>query len=477
MHIDELYGRINTALNWNAFSFTIFKLTSTALTFVLFKKLSTDQFALWTGIQSLTYLILIWADCGIRKTIPAFFPQLADASRKQFIYKLIGVYISILTIACPLALWLIARYTTQVQLPMNNWLLVASAVLFFGHGLETLFQGFFHAYLWHRTYNALLTVIQTTYMLLVILAAFTMPASINMVLFITLGKGVASLMCAISSGILMTQWLPIQNSEYAPVSRSFIQKFTKHAGLMWITSFLKTFTERNVTVPFVTYCLGPVLGNMFKVAQDAALLLQRLVFRTIGTTDTLLFAYLKNSHTAKENLLVFQHAFTKLVTKLAYLALPLLGIVWFLFYQIHAGGATNYGFQLFFIIALALLIELLLLPYKRILEVHGDYTHLAYAYTIYVVLIGIVFTLLAYGYIGLLLFIVGIFIVRIVSMATMGYFVYHIYKIVYPYKQITFMMILFLFLGYLLHVLTHYFFGTDLITFYGLLLPLSTKLS
>ena len=93
MHIDELYGRINTAINWNAFSYTVFKLTSTALTFVLFDTLSTLQFALWTGINSLVYLILVWTDCGMRKTIPAFFPQLAESSRKHlFIHLLVSIW-------------------------------------------------------------------------------------------------------------------------------------------------------------------------------------------------------------------------------------------------------------------------------------------------------------------------------------------------------------------------------------------------
>lgn len=464
MHIDELHSRINTAISWNAFSYTVFKLTSTVLTFVLFKQLSTTEFAVWTGINSLVYLILVWADMGMRKTVPTFFPLIKESNRKQYTFLLIGAYTAILTIACPFALWLVSRYAYQVHLPMNNALLFASALLFFGHGLEMLFQTIFHAYLWQRTYNTLLAAIQFAYMVFVIIAAFVFAPSLAMVFYIVLGKGIASLICALLSAVLLNKRLPHSTLPVEPLSPDFLKKFTKHAGLMWGAAVLKSLTERNITVPFVTYFLGPSLGNIFKVAQDGALLLQRLIFRTIGTTDTSLFAYLKSTHNAAENHQVFQHAFTKLATKLAYLAIPLIGVVWFIQCQVSCCGTSSYGFDLFFIISIGLLLELLLTPYERMLEVHADYADLACAYLFYIVTISFVFMAMAYGYIQLISFVIALYTVRLLSMGIMAYAVYRTYHLKYPFKKICILMIIILFFSYILHLGAHYFCGTTLLT-------------
>ncbi len=464
MHIDELNSRINTALSWNAFSYTVFKLTSTALTFVLFKQLNTIDFAVWTGINSLIYLILVWADMGMRKTIPAFFPLITESNRKQYTFLLISAYTAILTIACPFALWLVSRYAYQVNLPMNNALLFASALLYFGHGLEMLFQTIFHAYLWHRTYNKMLAAIQFAYMVLVIGAAFVFTPSLAMVFYIILGKGIASLICAILSAILLNKRLPDSYMAFEPLSQEFLQKFLKHAGLMWGAAVLKSLTERNITVPFVTYFLGPNLGNIFKVAQDGALLLQRLIFRTIGTTDTSLFAYLRNTHDASVDLHVFQHAFTKLATKLAYLAIPLIGVVWFMQCQVSCCGTSAYGFDLFFIISIGLLLELLLTPYERMLEVHADYADLAYAYLFYIVNISFIFMAIAYGYIHLISFVIALYAVRLLSMGIMGYAVYRKYHIRYPFKKICILLTIILTFSYMVHLIASYFCGAALLT-------------
>ncbi len=462
MHIDELYSRINTAISWNAFSYAVFKLTSTLLTFVLFKQLSTIDFAVWTGINSLIYLILVWADMGMRKTIPTFFPLIIEGNRKQYTFLLVSAYTVIITIACPFALWLVTRYAYQVNLPMNNALLFASALLFFGHGFEMLFQTIFHAYLWQKTYNKLLATIQFVYMVLVIGAAFIFTPSLSMVFYIVLGKGIASLMCAILSAALLNKRLPDTNKALEPLSHDFLLQFIKHAGLMWGAAILKSLTERNITVPFVTYFLGPALGNIFKVAQDGALLFQRLIFRTIGTTDTSLFAYLKHAHNAHAESHVFQNAFTKLATKFAYFAIPLIGVVWFMQCQVSCCGTSSYGFNLFFITSIGLLLELLFIPYERMLEVHADYSDLAYAYLFYIVNISIIFGAMAYGYIHLITFIIALYGVRLLSMGIMGYAVYRKYHIRYPLKKICFLLATTLIFSYILHLAASYFCGTAL---------------
>ena len=89
--------------------------------------------------------------------------------------------------------------------------------------------------------------------------------------------------------------------------------------------------------------------------------------------------------------------------------------------QVDLCGNTGYGFQLFGIVAVALLFELLLTPYERMLEVHADYADLAYAYLFYLINITIIFVGMAYGYISLISFVIALYGVRLLSMGIMGY--------------------------------------------------------
>ncbi|MGE0010384.1 MAG: lipopolysaccharide biosynthesis protein [Candidatus Babeliales bacterium] len=463
MHIDALYGQISQAVRWNAFSYTVFKITSTILTFVLFKQLSTSDFALWTGINSLVYLILLWADMGMRKTIPTFLPQIKDSNRKTFIYIIIGLYFAVLNITCPLALAFVGSYAEQVHLPINSELLFASGLLYFGHGLEMLFQTIFHAYLWHRVYNMLLAVIQVSYMLMVMGAVYIWPSSADTVFYIVLGKGIASIICVLIGWLFLVKKLKNTHATgTSPISKKFMHQFLKHAGLMWLATICKSFSERNVTVPLVTYALGPLLGNIFKVAQEAALLFQRIVFRTIGTTDTSLFAYVKNeSDIAKNDL---SKVFSQLASKLAYLTLPLIGLIWFMQCQVSCCNTPNFGFQLFFIISMGLLVELLLSPYERILEVYAQYCELAYAYIFYLVCLGALFEMLLHNYISLIPFVITLYSIRLLSMGIMAYAVHRKYSIAYPLKKIIMLFICSMIVSYIFHLIAQYACGTALLT-------------
>lgn len=460
--VNVLYSQIATAIGWNAFSYTIFKITLTTLTFVLYKQLSTAEFAVWTGINSIVYLISVWADMGMRKTIPTYFPMLQEGIRRKYAFLTIGLYTLALCCACPIALWVVHIYTSKVGLPMNKTLFFASSLLFFGHSLEMLLQTIFHAYLWHKTFNTLLAFIQTLYMAFVLSAVLLLPPSLKMVSYIIIGKGITSFVCTSVCFYLLEKRLPPAISKLT-LSPTLLKEFLHHASLMWAAAISKSFSERNITVPFVTFCLGPLLGNLFKVAQDAALLFQRLIFRTIGSTDTSLFAYLKNTHSIKDNQDIFQQAFSQLTTKLAYLTLPLIGLIWFMQCQVSGSHTQNYGFQLFFILSIGLLFELLLTPFERMLEVQRNYRDLIYVYIFYLMSIALLAGALFYGYIHLIAFTILLCCIRLLSMSLMACAVYYRYQITYPLKKISVLFGAIVLVSYVLHILASYFFGITLL--------------
>lgn len=460
--VNVLYSQIATAIGWNAFSYTIFKLTLTILTFVLYKQFTTTEFAVWTGISSIVYLISVWADMGMRKTIPTYFPLLQEGIRRKYVFLTIALYTVALCCACPIVVLIVHIYTYKVGLPMNNSLFFASSLLFFGHSLEMLIQTIFHAYLWHKTFNTLLAFFQTLYMTLVLSAVLMLPPSLEMVTYIIIGKGIASLVCTSICFYILKKRLPAAVSTQT-LSPSMLNDFLHHASLMWSATICKSFSERNITVPFVTFCLGPALGNLFKVAQDAALLFQRLIFRTIGSTDTSLFAYLKSTHSIKDSQYIFQQAFSQLTTKLAYLTLPLIGLIWFMQCQVSGSHTQNYGFQLFFILSIGLLLELLLTPFERMLEVQCNYRDLIYVYIFYLMDIALLAWALFAGYIHLIGFTILLCSIRFLSMALMACAVYYRYQITYPLKKISVLLGAMLFLSYVLHLLASYFFGITLL--------------
>jgi len=193
---------------------------------------------------------------------------------------------------------------------------------------------------------------------------------------------------------------------------------------MWTNNNLKSLSERNFFIPFITYTMGPVLANSFKIANDAALLFYRIVVKTIGTTDTLLLAHIV---TLKQKKLM-RFAFTKLTTKVTRLCLPLLGVVFFLAIKGSRSTQNPFVFHLFIIMAIGYLIETMFLPYERMLEVNSKYKYLALAYIPYVVMLMGIFSGITMPFFGLLGSIMIVHGVRLVSLSMIVYFVYEYHR-------------------------------------------------
>jgi hypothetical protein len=192
---------------------------------------------------------------------------------------------------------------------------------------------------------------------------------------------------------------------------------------MWLYTALKSLSERNVLLPFITYTLNAEYAGIYKLANESALFFYRLVLKTIGTTDTSLLSFIEEQQDQQH---LMEKAFEKLSTKVMALCVPLVGII----LGFYIGGETfvhnQYVFQLFLIMTVTYLAELVLLPYERLLEVKKNYWYLASAYIPYIITLIVLYTTSCISLIGLKGIIILIQIVRLVSIGIVTYYA-HIY--------------------------------------------------
>ena len=187
--------------------------------------------------------------------------------------------------------------------------------------------------------------------------------------------------------------------------------FIKHSGIMWGNTILKSLTERNFIFPLLTVTLGLEPANIFKVANDWALLFQRSIVKTIGTTDTLLFAQV--NELKNEN--IMNEAFQKISSKIRSLSIPLFGILMLVFFLKNYFVQDQLIFKAFILLVISYLIESILSPYERILEVKKRYLALILAYIPFIMFLFITLNKRILSYFGLIEFIFLLCFVRLVS--------------------------------------------------------------
>ena len=131
-------------------------------------------------------------------------------------------------------------------------------------------------------------------------------------------------------------------------------------------------------------------------------------------------------------------AFKKLTTQIAGLCIPVLGILLLLLIESTLFPVSQFAFQIFFIMAIGYIIELMLSPYERILEVNQRYLLLIYAYTPYIIMLIIGFYSNHITYIGLVGSVMIIHSVRLVSSGLMVYFSRARYHLLFPLRFVLF---------------------------------------
>ena len=435
MNFQQLIIRFDTGINWNAYLYTVYKITTTLTTILLFRTLDTATFSAWANLNSVIFLALLWTDFGFRKSVPRYWPEFAvnQSALQCFIRRIILFHLSVLIITTPFLLFFVYYFGSTLNITHLS-LIYAIPIIFIIEGIVSLMRLIFHAHFAMKQFNLL-----ASWLLLLEAGlggvCIYFLANEQLIYALIFNKAVCSSIIIVgASGMLPSLYQERKHGEDKGIDTSIIMRnFIKHSGVMWFNTSLRSLSERNFLVPLLTVTIGPELANWYKIANDGALLFQRMVLKTIGTADTSLLAYTKVMQSKKKFMEV---AFKKLTTKIAALCLPLLGIVFLLMKGMYVTANTHFVFQLFCIITFSYLIELMLLPYERMLEVERRYSCLVGVYVFYAFALAFIIISNRFALIGFMSTMIGIGGVRLVSMGIMAWYAGHVFSISFPYREV-----------------------------------------
>lgn len=377
---NHLITAFDHACSWNAFLYSIHKIFTTALTFILFNKLSTEAFSLYANINSIIFLLLLWTDCGFKKSIARFIPEYEriGVSFVKTLHTLLLFKIGIILCALPICAY--AIYITLATLQLHHTPIIYSALIIFcSESILALLQLIYHAQFLHKYFNSIDTIGLLAYSSSAFLLCFYGSSSHNIVVGLIYGKIITSI-CTTLTAYLVLKKMPHNQQSALPINTTDpIQKsFIIHSAFMWFSTLIKSLTERNALVPLLTYTINPEAANVFKIANESALFFYRIALKTIGTNDTTILTI---ARLQKENIAaIFSHVQQKisyLCLFISFIFIPIWLNKWHHTQQIEST-------QLFFIITVCYLLEILLSPYERILEVDLQYRMLLRAYSPYI---------------------------------------------------------------------------------------------
>jgi len=406
-----------SAVNWNAFFYTLYKICFVSLTFVLYRVLPTDQFSQWATINSVLFLSLLWLNCGFKKSIPRFAPVFSRDRifHRNFIIALLAFKSCLLFVGIP-----VITKVINLFIPHFAFLPLVLGV-FVTEGLCSLFLLIYHAHFWQKQFN----LIQAFFLLLEILLGFsyifffyTPPAAL--VSFLFLSKLVGNLGVILLSLLLLPS---LYRNTLIPAGEPFekeasVRAFMKHSFVMWTIAILQSLSERNFIFPLITSVQGATVGNIFKVIHDAAIFFQRIALQTIGIADTALLSYIEVTDKRVSQLRL---AFASLFKVVFLLCVPLLCTGIFFFFRNHADIPNSSAF-LFLVVALGSTLEIILSPYARVLEVKLRYRDLFFSYLPYVLGYALLTTLYAASLIPLITFVSVAQAIRLGTTLAMVYY-------------------------------------------------------
>ena len=441
MKLTTIFLKFQQGISWNAFLHITQKGATTALSFILFKRLIPLDFTCWALINSFIFITLLWFDFGFRKSLPRYCPIFEQWPflLKKFIRSIFIFQGCVLVVAAFFLYKTLPFILSFFQIKIPSELTYLAIGAFVTESFVILLRLIYHSHFWQKQFNLIYSLGIIGEQLTNI---FFVYASTNQNLLFCLfrNKIIANMGIIIITAILLVRSYqkasPATSSHTQPQKkemRKIIKSFLKHTTIMWMSTMLKSLSERNILIPLFTYCLGPVSANMFKVGNDGAIFFQRSILKTIGTADTSLLTYVE----AKQSRIsILRFAFQKLIVQIAALAIPLCGIFICIGFHQYWLFQNPLVFKIFIIITISYLIELIFSPYERILEVKFAYQKLLLAYLPYAFMI---ITLLGFRLItaiGLIPSIIIIHSVRLVSFVCMVFFARRLYQVSFPIKKI-----------------------------------------
>ncbi len=416
MNKNILFSKFSNALQWNSFLYVTYKIFYVALSFALYKTLSPELFSAWATINSIVFLILLWLDCGFRKSIPRYCPEFAQhqQTHKQFIALVLTLQSIVLLIGLPIIWYVFSHFVTQ------KTFISYALTLFAIGGVSELFKTIYHAHFWQKQFNLLQAVCMLTEMICNFWYLAHPHSSTQIVTFLLTTKIASNGGVLIGSIALLPNLLETitYSKKIAPSLRSLTKAFLEHSFMMWSATCIKSLSERNFLFPFLTNAFGAIPANLFKVVHDGALFFQRIAIRILGSSDTALLSYalvLNNTQT------VYEKAFIRLFKTVIALIIPLTFLTIGVFF-VKTQVLTQEMLVLFFIVALGYMFEVLLSPYERVLEVKRRYRLLWLSYAPYILGLG---CLIAWPQaVSLLQWVVMVQALRLLSATLMAFFNY-----------------------------------------------------
>lgn len=429
----ELHERFSQGLNWNALSYILYKSATTILIFLLYRNLETHMFSMYGNINSITFLMLLWLDFGFQKAIPRFVLEYAknQQSLNAFLKRIFLFKITMLLLCIPIYAIAISRIAHLLQIRSYAYLLCAGVILLITEGIISIVRLVYHSFFLHKTFSTINTATLLIELIISIVCIYHIKDGYTLLIALIISKIIASYILLLAAGyhmpLVYNQIIDQPDIKITDLN----QQFFLHAIMMYMSTNIKSLTERNFLFPIFTITFGPHITNMFKVANDAALLFYRIVLKTIGTTDTSLFSYALSINQKDET---WQVAFPTLITKISSLVIPLLGIIYITYTNEFFIPYDPVIFQFFIIITIGLLLEMLFSPYERVLEVKKHYYLLICAYAPYITMVTIFFVTNTMTYIGMLHSVLIIHIVRLVSTLIMVILTSVYYPCKYPFR-------------------------------------------
>jgi hypothetical protein len=431
MSIETLKANFTNALAWNALMFGCQRFGTIACTLILYSQATASTFALWSSLNSVIYLILLWTDFGLRKSIARYMPEfIANSfSYHQWLAPALTLQTAAIIGAIPILIYTINITISSLYISKHiEFYYAACIALFITQAYTNCIRHIFHAQFKNKWFNTRTIAITTAEIIASCIVAYHNPPQIVAALmFIKVLGGI--LLSVI--GMRELHKNIIHNNDHQTVTDKYDMKpFIRHSFIMWATTALKSLSERNAITLITMYIYGPIYANGIKIAQEGSLLLYRTIIKTIGSADTAFLSHAQNKDKA-----CIDSAVTNITTKIVGLCVPLLGLVGVCFFQKISFIYEPYVFHTFIILSISYLIETMFMGYERMLEVKLDYMCLTIAYCTYAFLLACVYFYSIRSSIGSLMFITLIQIVRLVSVFIIFLYTRIKYHIRFPIKQ------------------------------------------
>lgn len=417
-----LFSSFYKALGWNAFSYIVYKCCAMLLALFLYKRMEQQDFTAWATLTSVTFLLLLFLDCGFRKSVPRYCPDFlaTRTTYKRFISTIVVVQITILVLSLPwYYTWVVPSFITPAYQESQKLVYGLAAVFFFLQGIIALLRLIYYAHFWNKQFNTAMAIVVSLESLTAILCCF-IDISNRWILTCVLaihcaGSLVLTLICS-----SMLFWLPYKTRPSNRVSaKTLTSQFITHSCFMWGSNVIKSITERNFLLPYVVYYLGPGVGALFKLTHDASLFFYRFAHKTLATNDTSLLAYAR-----QDEPFFFKLAFIKLkrtVLLLVAMISTLACVLSFFSCIYEPAFLPRSAIALFCIFFLGYMVEIVLSPYERLLEVSREYRSLVVAYMPYCFLLMVMLYTKTIITAGLVPFVAILQLLRCLSSCLMVY--------------------------------------------------------